>query len=127
MARSISRPSQTYRPGTYGPFPLSGLTSADTSALQWSATVGADWPSDPSVRLFSVTLAWSTGHAATWEIYGGAVDRDGIPLFAHTETVSVPHADDGAGGVRRGNIVGGALTVQVYVPLTSAISAQALA
>ena len=121
MPRTISRPSQTYQPGTYGPFNVDQLSNANTDALEWSATIEG-WPSDPTVLLFKATLAWDTGGGATWHIYGGRKNRDGTPATEVRERIFTPVESNGAGGVRKGQIGGGSFTVEVFQPVTTAFT-----
>src|SRR3712207_6425340 len=106
MARTLSRPSQLYQPGVYGPYGIDRITNANTGALEWSATVEGDWPMDSTVQVMRVTLMWDTGAGARWTYNGGLLNRDGTPRTLITERVYVPREADGAGGIRRGQVSG---------------------
>ena len=122
MARTISVASRLYAPGSYGPFAVDSLTSANTTALEFTMAVGPDWPTDRTVQVVKVTLMWDTGGGASWTYNGGLTNQDGTPRTLITERAMVPTESDGAGGVRKRTVAGGSFTVQVFQSITSAIT-----
>ena len=121
MPKTLSRPSQLYQPGVYGPFSVDQITNANTAALEWSASI-ENWPTDPTTLLLKARLLWDSGGGATWWIFGGRKNRDGTPATEIRERVYVPVELDDTGNIRKGNVAGGSMQIEVFVPLRSAIT-----
>jgi hypothetical protein len=122
MARTISVASRLYAPGSYGPFSVDSLTNANTVALEFTMSVGVDWPTDRTVQVAKVTMLWDSGGGGIWTFNGGLTNQDGTPRTLITERAMMPTEGDGAGGVRKRAVAGGSLSVQVFQPITSAIT-----
>lgn len=126
MPRSISRPSQLYPIGTYI-VPIDNFNATNTSWMEWTATVGADWPIDPAILLFKVVLAWNSGGGQTWMIYGGRTGKDGALLTILRNSTAVPQ-EAGTGGLpQKRTVVSGTMTIDVFRPITSVVTLQAIA
>lgn len=122
MARTISRPSQKYAAGTYGPFSVDKLISSETTALEFTMSVEADWPADSATQVCKVTLLWDSGGGGSWTFNGGLRDRFGNPITLIRERVSVPAENDGSGGSRKKSVAGGSITIEVFAPITTALT-----
>lgn len=125
MARSLSRASQVYQPGTYT-LSVDSLTNADTSALEWSATVEG-WPTELGIKLCTVTLLWNSGGGARWDVYSGRRNRDGTPATVIVERVMVPRVAGPSGAVQKANVADGSMTFEVLVALQTALTIRAVA
>lgn len=124
MARVISLAETLYGVGFHGPLSVDQLSNANTEALEWTMTVGPDWPADRAQKVVAVTLAWDTGGGATWVFNGGLRKQDGTPLTQIRERVMVPTEADGLGGSRKRNVGGGSMSMEVFSPITTAITVQ---
>ena len=119
MARVISQPEQLYQPGTYGPYPVDQLSNANTEALEFTMTVGADWPADRTVSVVRVTVAWDSGGGASWLYNGGLRAQDGTPLTLIRERAYI--STEGETRAKRA-VGGGTITFQAFVPITTAVT-----
>lgn len=122
MPRTRSLPEKRYAPGVYGPFTVDNLTNANTAAIEFTMTVGADWPADQSAPAVRVTMLWDTGGGGAWTYNGGPRNQDGTPRTLIRETVPVIPEADNEGILRKRAIAGGNLTVEVFQPLTTALT-----
>lgn len=114
MPKSLSVPSSSYAPGTYGPFALDSFVSANTDLLRLALTV-ENWP-DAS-PLLTGQIRWDTGDGVDFSINSPPFDRRGNPLSEAVITVGVPQNAAGKAAVR-----GAALTVIVMQTMTTAVS-----
>jgi hypothetical protein len=115
MARTFSRPSQVYAAGTYGPFPVDGLTSADTDELVATFTVEG-WPEDANPLLL-VQVRWDNGSGADFALPGRQVNRDGTPRAVAEVRVGVPQGAD-----ERAAVAGGTIALTATAPLRTAVT-----
>lgn len=122
MPRVISIAETRYEIGAHGPLSVDQISNANTEALEWTMTVGPDWPADRTQKVVAVTLAWDTGGGATWVFNGGLRKQDGTPLTQIRERVLVSTENDGSGGVRKRAVSGGTMSMQVFTPITTAIT-----
>lgn len=121
MARSISVPAQTYAVGTYGPYNVDKFSRNNTDALEFTLTVGGDWPAGRSVAVCRVTLVWDIGGGPRWTFFGGPTDQNGNPIALIREKAYLPRESDGV-QVRKRDVVAGQITFEAFTPITTAIT-----
>ncbi len=126
MARSFSEPSRLYLPGAHTVGSIDGLANVNISYLEFTMTVGADWPTDRTMPVVKVILAWDTGGDGFWTYNGGLTNRDGTPRTLITEPLPLQTESDGAGGMRKRPIGGATFKLEVYQPITTAITLRAV-
>lgn len=114
MARSLSRASRTYAPGTYGPAVIDSLTKESADMLEATLSV-EDWP-DVS-PLLTVVIEWDTGGGAKFTIDGTQIGIDGKPMTSVRFGVSVPRS----AGEKRA-VSGGSITLIAHAPVTTALT-----
>lgn len=119
MARTISRASQVYNTGTYGPFPVDSLTSANTEALEWTLTV-ENWPDVPEALV--ITVAWDTGGSISVTYPGNPIGPGGEALAMIRGQVEVPRMVGTDGKPRKRVVTGGTVTARALVQLRTAIT-----
>ncbi len=108
MARTFSRPQQSYPAGTYGPFSVDSFTNANTDRLVLDLTV-VGWPN--ATPLMQIEILWDTGGGARFDVSGPQV----LPSVSFG--VSVPKD----GGQKR-NVSGGTVTIRTFATITTAIN-----
>jgi hypothetical protein len=72
MARSVSRPSMLYQPGSHGPFVINGFNASNADYLVLSFSI-EDWPV-VETALISGTLLWDSGDGAEFTINSPGLD-----------------------------------------------------
>lgn len=117
MARSFSIPSQTFAPGTYGPFAVDSLTNANTKYLELVVTQdpGNPWPDQPLV--VRATLTWDDGSSAPFDLAGYWRNRDGTRRYSVPLRLSPPSRA----------VTDGTLTFEVFATIKAAASLTAVA
>jgi hypothetical protein len=126
MARAFSARSRLYAAGTYGPFPVDGFTGDTTSALRWTMSVEG-WPTDRTVKLMTVTMKWDNGDYSVTDIYGGPRNpRTNVALTEVSGTLYVPQEAGADGSPINTRVLGGDVSVRVFVPIKTAITLTAL-
>ncbi len=123
--------SRFHRPtiirGVYGPYSVDGFTKGDASALEWTATIEG-WPTDPTVKLATVTVRWNTGASASFTFHGGPYLReDGSPAVTMRNSFGVPVESDGNGRAVKSTVASGAITIEVFTAIRTAITFAAIA
>jgi len=124
MPRTFSAPSADYAPNpdgspnVIGPYSVNQFTNANTTALEWTATVEG-WPTDPSIALFRVRCQWDNGDFAEWTINGGRTDQSGNPLSVVKARVYVPQGS-------KNQVSSGSMTLTVLAPFRSAFTLAAV-
>jgi hypothetical protein len=124
MARNISIPEQTYPVGqisrTVDNFPPN-ISRIDITLTR------VNWPGVPSDNVAKLTASWSDGSGIFSMLPGGTVlDKQGQPLLVQTMSIQVPHEADGSGGRRKRSVLSGTLTLDVFQPITTAITIDAV-
>jgi hypothetical protein len=93
MARTLTRASQVYQPGLYGPFSVDGFTNADTERLVATLTVEG-WPDDPVVMVVTLTHSINAGipfGEVCWQVSSIANGKESASLSNEAcKTFQVP-------------------------------------
>lgn len=126
MAKVFSAASKLYGIGSYGPFSVNGFTEADTKALRWTMSVEG-WPTDRSLKLMTVLMKWDNGAYQLTDIYGGQTDMRGTPLTQVSGQLSLPMEADANGNPVSAAAAAGTISIQVYVPVQTAVTFAAVA
>lgn len=122
MPRTVTIPEQLYPAGSY----TQTLDSFNPNTNDIIVTLTrVAWPGVPGDNVARLSIQWSDGSGAAWELPGGVVlGRDGLPLLANTLIVTVPQANVG-GSPQRKAVSSGLVTFLVRQALTTAITAEA--
>lgn len=126
MPRKLVLAEVTAPAGLIGPLVVDRITR-NTRGIAWSMAVHPDWPTDPAVMILRARVTWDSGHYAEW-VYGGAALAlpSGEPRASIGETISVPEAADAAGGVCRSRVTRAELMLELFVPLTTTVTVEAI-
>ena len=124
MARTLSRASQAYTPGNYGPFAINALTVGDNGFNLTFTRVA--WPSG-IVAIIRVDISMDNGASFTpWiecPMSGGVVlDKLGAVQTAAEISGKWPGENDGSGGRRVLRQTDVRFTAQVLQTITTAIT-----
>jgi hypothetical protein len=120
MARSFSRPSALYQPGTYGPFVINGFNANNTDYLVLSLSIEG-WPV-AEAPLISGRLLWDSGDGAEFTFNSPRLDpRTGQMPTQASVRVEVPTR-----GTGRQPVGAATATLTLHQPLRTAITLAAV-
>lgn len=123
MARTFSRASRNYTPGTYGPFSLDSFTNASAERLVARFTY-ENWPQVES--LFRISMRWSDGSGMDVVVSGSApVREDGTSPNEAVFSVGIKRHQVNGELVKRA-VIGATVTVEVFQTFRTAISLEVI-
>jgi len=114
VPRTLSVPSSTYQPGSYGPFQINGFNANNSDKMVLTMTVDG-WPAVDE-DIFKLRLEWEDGNFAEF----GVIGNQGAATEA-TFTFNYPHDVDG----KRPNNRAFA-SMEVYQAFTTAATLEAV-
>ena len=126
MARSFTTGERLWAPNPDG-FPavhtmaLDGFTRGNADHIEWTFTIGPDYPADPNLLVFHMKVQWDDGGAQEWPFRGGILGRDGNPVSSVTNRTEIYKIDGVKSNVSRGDII-----LTVHQPFTSDFTARAV-
>lgn len=107
MARTLTRNSQAYAPGTFGPFSIDSFTSANTDKIEVVMTNVNNWPVVAGgPPLFTLTIKWNTGEGGIFREFAVLhTEKDGTtPQTQVTYGSMVPRRATGKAVVSSGTV-----------------------
>lgn len=124
MARSFAVAARLYQPGsitrTIDALPV-GVSKIRVTFTR------ENWPGTPDETVAVVTVWWDDGSGAVASLPGGVVlGKDGQPAAVSSIEIDVPEEADGQGGARKRAVQHGTVTLDIFQPLRTAISGEAL-
>jgi hypothetical protein len=118
MPRTLTRNSQVYPAGTYGPFSIDSFTKNDADRIEATLTVEG-WPAGD---LAVITMDLPGASACSTTLRGDPRDRAGNPLATVTYRLGPPTVQIGNQPPERMDMSGATITVQVLQAFRTALT-----
>jgi hypothetical protein len=122
MPRTLSRASQVYPAGTYGPFSIDSFTRDDADGVRLTATVEG-WPASGTVARIDFRYPGGSGGMA--DVPAVPRDRQGNALSTYTFTFYIPRSGAGNAAPQKKNFTSAQVTIEILQPIRTALTLEA--